>query len=624
MKRVLKSTIALILCICVIFSGSVVALAADVATPANVTVSSKAASAVKIVWGAVSGAAGYGVERATNPNGEWEEIKKNATSAEYTDEKATGGNTYYYRVRAYIKSGFLNLGKTYGDYSAPVKVLVDPAQVKGVKSIESGATSLTLAWDAAAGAKGYQLFMLDNTTNQYIKLATTSKNTYTIRELTDRTTYKFKIRAYHKLDGITYGPFSNEASATTSLPDVKDFKLTKDGTTSTSYTIAWSADSTVSGFQLAKKDGTTWREIQLAEGTTTYSVTGLKEGDHDRYKIRTYVKTSSGYTYGNWSAELLGGTIPKAPTGLKVAANTDNGASLTWDYIDGAAGYEIYCRDESGNWGPVGTTETNHFNHRNLTEKKTYVYQVRAYVGTKADPIYGILGEEIKYEHIPLEVPDSVYPEDWDKTGVIGYLYDPVEKCFYTADDPWQRNFGYSEIYDNGASLVVIIIETNRIKFKYDNRRWMFQLWKGQYGWVLYGAEIGIYTMDMNMPVEHYTCANDEDMIQMEMELYEQINGQWVRTFGRPYERQWWHTGFVIGNMIGRNKDLQMRATLTMRDFAMLSAVEEAFALKGFKKLDGSLKELYNMFKSDGKVEYKDAYYVDGLDIRFYWTEKFD
>ena len=637
MKRVFNSIIALILCFCMLSTGVVTASAADEVTapaaPTGLTVSAIADNGATLTWNAVSDVKGYVVYRSTSSDGGWEDLGK-TTKTTYTDSKATAGVAYYYAVRAYkLQKGWLNVDKidndknrVYSDYVVTERIITDPSQVKGLMTTYVGATSITLAWNSISGAKGYQVYMLDNATNQYKKIATTSKKTYTVRNLTDRTTYKFKVRAYHKVNGITYGTFSGEFSVTTSLPDVTNFRLSKSGTES--YALAWDANSKVAGFQLAQYDSgdAEWKVVKFGTSNTTtnttYEVTGLKNGGHARYRIRTFVQNGKTIEYGNWSQVVVGGTLPKAPSNIKLAANTDNGVSITWDYREGAAGYEVYCRDESGNWGSVGTTETNHFNHKNLAEKKTYEYKVRAYVGNVSDKLYGNFGETVKIFYEPLEVPEEVYPDDWQETGILGYLYDPNEQCFYTADDTWQRNFGYSEIYDNSASLVVIIIETCRIKFEYDNRDWMFQLWKGQYGWVLYGAEIGIYNKEKNRPVEHYTCSTDEDMLQMEMVLWEKqtVAGKetWVRTFGRPYERQWWHTGFVWGNMIGRNKDLKMEARITMRDFAMLDAVVKAFKDKGFDQVTGTWKDLLN-----GKGN-NDCFYVNGLDIYFCWTELFD
>ena len=631
MKRVFNSTIALILCFCVLLSGSVIAFAADVPVPTGFTVTYVGDSKISLKWDSVgsSNDYGYAIERATDPNGKWEEIEGRILKTEYDDTGISGGGTYYYRIRAFLRAKPLGPWKrTYGDYTAPVKAIVDPGVVKNLIVVTTGSTSLKLAWDSAAGSAGYQVYMFDPVINDFKRIATTTTNSYTVRKLNERTTYRFKVRAYHKLNGVKYSPFSNEATASTSIADVKNFGLTNSN--DTEYTISWDANNTVTGFVLEKYDKATseWKAVKfnnsIVTTETSYKVTGLKRGEYDKYRIRTVIVENGKTTYGNWSEVLYGGALPLAPVGLDYAANTDNGVSITWDPIEGAAGYEVYCKNENGNFKSIGTTTRNHFNHKNLTEEKYYEYKVRAYVGTESKPYYGSFGDVMRIKYTPLEIPESVYPEDWDETGIIGYLYDPVEQCFYTADDTWQRNFGYNVIYDNAASLIVIYIETARIKFGYDNRDWMVQLWKGQYGWVLYGSEIGIYNKDKNMPVEHYECSNDEDMLQMEMILFEKVEVAegvyiWKRTFGRPYERQWWHTGFVWGNMIGRyDTDLKMYARITMRDFEMRDAFVE-----GLKKvhIDNPGQDPFVEIKKPTSIpDSNNVFWVDKLDVYFYWT----
>ena len=117
------------------------------------------------------------------------------------------------------------------------------------------------------------------------------------------------------------------------------------------------------------------------------------------------------------------------------------------------------------------------------------------------------------------ENQDSIYTQELEQIGLVGYLYDSKNECFYTSDDPWQRNFGYSEVYDVAAGLTLMIIETLRIKFPYKDKDWMIQVWKGQYGLVLIGAEVGVYTKPKDRKIEHYDCAADEDKLRMEMEM---------------------------------------------------------------------------------------------------------
>lgn len=626
MKRVFNTFAVLLLCLTMVFSSVTVAFAADeVGKSGNIVIGDVTATTVTVRWRVVDGVKGYVLYRSTSPDGEWESVGKTSDRT-LTDKDASPGTVYYYAVRAYnLKKNIFGGDKIdvdgnriYGEYSKSVKAITDPNKVSGVKSTSTGATKITLAWNKTSGAKAYQVYQLNPATGKYKRIANTSKNKYTVKNLQPLTEYSFKIRAYHKLKGVVYGEFSPVFTVKTKPADVQNFKLAK--STSTSYTLSWSADESIVGFQLGKydKESKEWKVVLNETKETSYAVTGLETGGSDRYKIRAYILENDKKLYGNWSEEIVGGTIPKAPLNLKLAANTDNGISITWDYSENAAGYEVYCREENGNWKSVGTTHNNHFSHANLTEKKTYEYKVRPYIGASDSKIYGNFGEVVSLYYVPLEETETVYPEDWDNTGIIGYLYDPEAKCFYTADDPWQRNFGYNELYDQSASLVAIIIETCRLKFDYDDRDWMIQLWKGNYGFILYGAEIGIYTKPKDRELEHYDCATDEDMLQMEMTLYERTEvlgvKTWVKTFSRPYQRQWWHTGFVLGNMMTRfDEDLRMYARITMRDYAMLASCEAAFREQGFIKAD--LKNLAEVVKAEGNF-----YTTNGLDISFFWT----
>ncbi len=626
MKRVINTFAVLILCLTMVFSSVTVAFAADeVGKSGNIVIGSVSATTVTVRWRVVDGVKGYVLYRSTKPDGDWKSVGKTSDRT-LTDKDADPGTVYYYAVRAYkLKKNIFggdaidtDRNRIYGEYSKSVKAITDPNRVSGIKSTSTGATKITLAWNTASGTKAYQIYQLDAATGKYKRIANTSKNKYTVKNLQPLTEYSFKIRAYHKLKGVVYGEFSPVFTIKTKPADVTNFKLSN--STSTTYTLSWSADDSIAGFQLGKynKEEKEWKVVLNETKETTYVVTGLEKGGSDRYKIRAYILDGDKKVYGNWSEEIVGGTIPKAPVNLKLAANTDNGISITWDYSDNAAGYEVYCREENGNWKSVGTTHNNHFSHANLVEKKKYEYKVRPYIGAADSKIYGNFGEVVSLFYEPIEIPDTVYPDDWDQTGIIGYLYDPEAQCFYTADDPWQRNFGYNELYDQSASLVAIIIETCRLKFEYDDRDWMIQLWKGNYGFILYGAEIGIYTKPKDRAIEHYDCATNEDMLQMEMTLYEktQVLGvdAWVKTFSRPYQRQWWHTGFVFGNVMTRfDTDLRLYARITMRDYAMLAACEGAFREQGFIKAD--LSNLAQVVKAEGNF-----YTTNGLDISFFWT----
>ena len=80
----------------------------------------------------------------------------------------------------------------------------------------------------------------------------------------------------------------------------------------------------------------------------------------------------------------------------------------------------------------------------------------------------------------------------YEELSIAGFSYDAQKDLFYSTKNAWQKNFGYTHLYDVAAPIFRMIIDTEPIKFFYDNKNWLITFWKGQYG-IVTGAEIGIY-----------------------------------------------------------------------------------------------------------------------------------
>ena len=181
--------------------------------------------------------------------------------------------------------------------------------------------------------------------------------------------------------------------------------------------------------------------------------------------------------------------------------------------------------------------------------------------------------------------------------GFMSYKFNPDGNFYYTNDDPWQRALGFTEAYDVAAPFVSMYLDTIRCKFRYDNKDWMIQFWKGQYGYVFVGAEIGVYTKPTSRTTEFYDCASDEDSLYMSMTCYR--NGEEI--FTRDYSRYWWCTGFVPGTLksFSDRSELMVKCRITVKDYKMLLA------------FTGSLKE-------NGFIDGED-FKTSGLDVFFTW-----
>lgn len=176
-----------------------------------------------------------------------------------------------------------------------------------------------------------------------------------------------------------------------------------------------------------------------------------------------------------------------------------------------------------------------------------------------------------------------------DGSGLLGFSYDASDNVFYASLNSWQRNFGYTYIYDYAAPFGVIWFDTSRVFFTYDNKEWMVQLWKGQYGWVLVGCEIGLYYRDFDDSSflvddkgrKYFKCAEDEMLIKMSLALYRDGN----LVFSRKQQYSWWLTGFVPGMLdnwgftYDATQALTVDTKFTFQDEEMMDAF-----IEGLKK----------------------------------------
>ena len=172
-----------------------------------------------------------------------------------------------------------------------------------------------------------------------------------------------------------------------------------------------------------------------------------------------------------------------------------------------------------------------------------------------------------------------------DGSGLLGFSYDADCGCFYASHNSWQRNFGYTWIYDYSAPFIIIWYDTTRIFFDYDNKEWMIQLWKGQYGWVLIGCEIGLYYRDFksdsflsdNKGRKFYKCAEDDMLVKMSLTLYRDDK----QLFSRNEQYSWWLTGFVPGALTNWGftfdtpQELTVNSKLIFKDAGMMNAFVE-------------------------------------------------
>ncbi len=198
---------------------------------------------------------------------------------------------------------------------------------------------------------------------------------------------------------------------------------------------------------------------------------------------------------------------------------------------------------------------------------------------------------------------------------ILSYQYSYIDDYYYTNDkEAWQYNFGFGKIYDFVSPYILLEYDYIRVFFTYEEKDWMLQMWKGQYGMVFYGGEIGIYNrphVDDGMSEwTFFQCPGEEDWLNMEMTLWhQQLDGSWNREFTREYDKYWWCTGFKNGHLRQEEPadELRLEGRITFKDEEMTQLVADGLKECGFK-----------VSESKDNVGI-DEFCVDGNDIYFVW-----
>lgn len=165
-----------------------------------------------------------------------------------------------------------------------------------------------------------------------------------------------------------------------------------------------------------------------------------------------------------------------------------------------------------------------------------------------------------------------------------GFDYDPVQDVYFTQLDSWQRNFGFNSVYDTAAPMVGMLYSTAKIYFTYDDKDWMMEIWKGQYG-ITAGAEIGFYNKPTDRVMKHFDCVTDEEMLEMSFDFYNMDE----LVFTRGPEKHWWLTGFKFLH-VGIPTFIKLDMTIKFPNRKMANAFEKGLKEEQKKQITDPIK----------------------------------
>ena len=342
--------------------------------PTGFAASSVTSSEISLKWNENTMAEGYVLEKKDGTN--WVPIMSTANTSD-TSYKVSGlraGTAYSFRLKAYIEG----LSSEY----ATLNVNTRPYKTVGMKCGGKTSDSITLQWDKNTSASGYELQKYDGSKWVAIKTLTSNTDTsFTVTNLAPSTTYKFRLRAYKSFGSVakSYSEFT-ALNVTTRPYTTTGLKCSSK--TNVSINLQWDKNTSASGYELQKYDGSKWVTIKTftSNADTSFNVTGLKASTTFKFRLRAFKALTNAKSYSEFT-NLNVNTRPYTTTGMKCSSKTNVSASLQWNKNISADGYVLDKYDGS-KWVTIKTFTSNadtSFNVTGLKASTTFKFRLRAY-----------------------------------------------------------------------------------------------------------------------------------------------------------------------------------------------------------------------------------------------------
>ncbi len=326
-------------------------------------------------------------------NGSYEKV----TEVSGTGYQLTGlevGQTYSYAVCPF-KNG--NGFRVYGEMSDTVNVTTSLSG-SSIQASAAAYNRINLNWAQTTQADGYEIYR----NGQLLQTVWGISNcSYTDTAIACGTTYSYQVRPFKNTNGTTsYGAFSGEVSAVTSLPGTSMQRV--DSQEYQVLTVSWNQGEGATGYELYRSNtsGTGYNYLaDITDGnTTSYRDTAVTVGETWFYKVKPYRVENGQKVYGPETGEVSGLVTLGSVSGVNAWASAYNRIELTWNKLSYATGYEIYYStspDSDYKFLKKVGKNTTKFRWSKAVCGTTYYFQVRPIQKVKKVINYGTFSNAV-------------------------------------------------------------------------------------------------------------------------------------------------------------------------------------------------------------------------------------
>lgn len=373
MKKSFKLMLALFtLALGVLFTGGADSKAAT--WNGNIKQTEATAESAKIQWSAYIGgstAVGHYEVYISYDNANWGKAEDwfYGNDCTYTVKGLAPNTTYYVKVVAKTQSScsWDDEATLAESISGKVATLPELGTVQNLRQTGADSNSVTVAWNALAGAQSYTVYKY-NSYDNYTPVATTTATSLKIGNLSPSFKADYFVIANAK-NATCFTATSSQyirremrtAPAKVALIALQDY-----WTYSKTADYRWSGVNNADGYQyqiLSSKGKAIYTNTTTG---TSGSVSPFKRGQFTKARVRAYIKVGNGYVYGPWSGYSYNAVSSKV-----TAKRSKNKKKITvkWKKVTGASGYNVY----------VSTKSNSGFKKCKTVSKKKSSYTITKY-----------------------------------------------------------------------------------------------------------------------------------------------------------------------------------------------------------------------------------------------------
>lgn len=330
----------------------------------------------------VSEAVSYELYRSDTVDGRFD-YQKSTSETFFTDDKASNGATYYYKVLAVNKEGDL------AGISSLSKAVQTGVEVKSAQMLNDNA--ITVSWEKTSKGTGYYLFRKAESEKSFQLINTVtdiSKTIYTDANIVKNQSYYYLVCPFTRSSGTEYvgavgQPFKCEPFK---APIINSANYNGTGNL-----INYSGNSNATSYEIYRCEDVNGRYDYL--GCTidlTYNDISALSGKTYFYKVLA-VKSDSGNVKTAFSKPVMNGVSVST-----VVSAAPNVLFVKWDPAEGADGYYLFRKLYGGSYQLLATVKNGDtsFFDQTPSSQTVYTYCVAAFKNSS----YGLVNSAVSGE----------------------------------------------------------------------------------------------------------------------------------------------------------------------------------------------------------------------------------